>query len=316
MKAEHFAMKLTFPIAILLATLLVVVGPTSALAQSKESKPKPPPDEFKAIVNAIEEAYKAPFEVDEDILNELRKQYRDPKPEREGKIFREIRRLYNTTAEQEDSILGELRRAYTDPTGEQEARVFQVIRRNGQLPLGAISAQTQSELAGKLFQKLDRSGDGILQSDEMSDILIDQRGTWDSNRDGVISPAEYMNYYGAHLDSVGKRVASGELQIKLPKQLSTLYTPTPESSPSTPSESPRPVEKQPPPKAAELPQWFHDFDLNADGQVDLSEWRKVGKRISDFVAMDGNQDGFLEATELQQFLAQQSVTKSDSKWSR
>src|SRR5262245_18242961 len=143
MKAEYSAMKLAFPIAVLQATLLVVVSPELALAQPKESKPKPPPDEFKAIVNALEEAYKAPFEVDEDILDELRKIYRNPTPESEGKIFREIRRLYNTTAEQEDSILSELRRAYSDPTGEQESRVFQLIRRNGQLPLGAISAQTQ-----------------------------------------------------------------------------------------------------------------------------------------------------------------------------
>lgn len=297
------------------ALLALVVGWSSALAQSKESKPKPPPDEFRSIVSAIEEAYKAPFEVDEDILDELRKQYQNPKPEREAKIFREIRRLYNTTPEQEESILTEMRRAYSDPSGEQEGRLFQVIRQNGQLPLGAMSAQTQSDLAAKLFHKLDRNGDGALQSEEMSDTLHEQQATWDANRDGVISPAEYFAYYQAHMESVGKRVASGELQIKLPKQLMHLSVPTPEPS-STPSESPRPGEKRPAAPAPELPSWFREFDLNADGQVDLAEWRKAGKKLSDFVEMDRNHDGFLEATELQHFLAQHSVTKSDSKWNR
>src|SRR6266540_1505385 len=66
--------------------------------------PKPPPDEFRSLVKEIEEAYKAPFEVDKDIRDELRKQYRNPTPEREMKILREARRLYQMTPEQEQNI--------------------------------------------------------------------------------------------------------------------------------------------------------------------------------------------------------------------
>ena len=58
---------------------------------------KPPPDEFRSLVREVEEAYKAPFEVDKDILDELRKQYKNPTPEREAKIFLEIRRPYHLT---------------------------------------------------------------------------------------------------------------------------------------------------------------------------------------------------------------------------
>src|SRR5688572_29708741 len=118
----------------------------------KPPKIKPPPDEFRALVKEVEEAYKAPFEVDKDVLDELRKQYKNPTPERELKIFREIRRLYNTTPEQEMDILRELRRAYEQPSPNQEARLFDVIRRNGTLPLGTVSADAQASRATKLFR--------------------------------------------------------------------------------------------------------------------------------------------------------------------
>jgi hypothetical protein len=312
--AERPAMRTSNQLGILLASILVVLGPTHLLAQpaSGEKKQKPPPDEFKSIVSVIEDAYKAPFEVDKDILDELRKQYRDPKPEREGKIFREIRRLYTTTAEQEDSILSELRRAYAAPSAEQEERLFFVIRRNGQVPLGTIPMQVQGELAAKLFRRLDRNEDGILQNEEMSELLQGQRSTWDQNRDGLISPEEYMGYYQAHLGSVSERVASGEIQIKLPRQLSQ-FTPTSPQPSIAPGESPRPIETRPAGPAPQLPRWFFEFDLNVDGQIGLYEWKKVGRPIAEFTAMDGNQDGFLEAKELEQYLGQQIVARSNSK---
>ena len=302
-----------------LASTVLVVFPMLGWAQVTLSietkKQKPPPDEFKAIINVIEDAYKAPFEVDKDILDELRKQYRDPKPDREDKIFREIRRLYATTVEQEEAILAELRRAYADPSPQQEERLFHVIRRNGQLPLGSISQQTQVELAGKLFRKLDRNENGIIDSDEMSDSLAGQRREWDQNRDGVIAPEEYVAYYRAHLGSVYQRVASGEIQIKLPKELASQYPVTPTTSIS-PSESRRPTEQKPVAPSAEVPRWFAEYDLDGDGQVALFEWKKVGQPIAEFLAMDSNDDGFLEATELTQYLAANSDSKSDSKSKR
>ena len=310
-------MRILNQLGILFSTILLVLSPSHLWAQPApgEKKQKPPPDEFKAILSVVEDAYKAPFEVDKDILDELRKQYRDPKPEREGKIFREIRRLYATTAQQEDSILSELRRAYAAPSAEQEERLFSVIRRNGQLPLGTIPTQVQGELAAKLFRKLDRNEDGILQNEEMSELLQGQRSTWDQNRDGLISPEEYMAYYQAHLGSVSERVANGEIQIKMPRELSQ-FTPTSPQPSIAPRESPRPIENRPAVPAVELPRWFFECDLNADGQVALYEWKKMGKVIAEFVAMDSNQDGFLEAKELEQFLGQQTVARSNSKWSR
>ena len=43
-----------------------------------------------------------------DILDELRKQYKEPKADREAKILREARRLYKTTPQQEDEIIQEI----------------------------------------------------------------------------------------------------------------------------------------------------------------------------------------------------------------
>src|SRR5436309_1019361 len=87
-----------------------VVGQSSTSTTGKDQRP-PATDEFRAILKEIEEAYKAPREVDKDVLDELRKQYSNPTPEREAKIFKEIRRLYATTPEQEQVILAEMRKA-------------------------------------------------------------------------------------------------------------------------------------------------------------------------------------------------------------
>ena len=206
------------------ALLALLLTPEPDRAQPpvtvKLTTTKPPPDEFRALVREVEEAYKAPYEVDKDIQDELRKQYKNPTPEREGKIFREIRRLYNLTPDQEQDIVRELRRGYEQPSPEQEERIFRAIRRNGRLPEGAVPLGVQLEQAGKLFRGFDRDGDGRLAPDEMPDTLRGQSQRWDRNGDGFIDLAEYGSYYQAHLRFVSDRVASGEISIKLPKAAS------------------------------------------------------------------------------------------------
>src|SRR5262245_27662204 len=237
----------TFPalVATAVLALLLTPGPdrgqppppSPGNAGAGGQTPKPPPDEFRALLKEIEEAYKAPHEVDKDVLDELRKQYRNPTPERETKIFREIRRLYQTTPEQEQAIVRELRRAYENPSAEQEERVFQAIRRNGKLPLGTVPASVQAEQAMKLFTKFDQNGDGVLNLDEMPDALRGQWQQWDRNRDRLINFEEYGAYYQAHLGWVSQKVATGEIALKLPKSM-TGPAPTPEPGPGF---GPRPM---------------------------------------------------------------------------
>lgn len=51
-----------------------------------------------------------------------------------------------------------------------------------------------------------------------------------------------------------------------------------------------------------LPTWFHDLDKDEDGQINLSEWRKGGKKLDEFRKYDLNDDGFITAEEVDQYL--------------
>src|SRR5262245_14465154 len=282
-----------------------VVGQSPPSQPSKDQRP-PVTDEFRAILKEIEEAYKAPREVDKDVLDELRKQYSNPTPEREAKIFKEIRRLYVTMPEQEQVILAEMRRAYQQPTLEQEDRIFREIRRGGQLPLGTVPLSIQAEQSLKLFRKLDQNGDGVLSRDEMPEPLQSQRAQWDRNGDGSIDYDEYSIYYQASLKLIAEGVAAGEIPLKLPKPQPPADAGTASAADSRPAA--RAAQPQP-----ELPAWFTEYDLDGDGQVGLYEWRKKGGSIKDFLAIDRNNDGYITAAELRAFLAEKAATKSESK---
>jgi len=300
----------------LVATLALGLVAGTRPAAAQEPPAKPPPDEFRVMLKEVEEAYKAPREVDKDVLDELRKQYRDPKPELEAKIFREIRRLYVTTPGQEDAIVRELRRAYQQPSPEQEARVFQQIRRGGQLPPGTVPPDIQAERAAKTFRKFDRNGDGLLTSDEMPEFLRAQVGQWDRDGDGSIDRSEYIAYFQTSLKWVSGKVASGEIPINLPKA----------AIPDLPAETTaRAISTEPPAKSpqapaspaqAKLPDWFAKLDEDGDGQVGLYEWKKAGRPIAEYLDMDRNHDGFLESKELLVYLSEHPAPESRGKKGR
>lgn len=280
----------------LFAALALSAGPAAAQQPPGGKPPDQKPDEFKALVEEVREAYKAPLEVDKDVLDELRKQYRDPTPQREAKIFREIRRLYATTPEQEHVILRELRLAYERRTPEQEERLFAEVRRGGRFPPGTVPPGRQVEHAAHLFRKMDRNRDGLLTADEMTDALRGQVARWDRNRDGAIDGEEYAAYYQDGLKAVSEGVASGQIPVKLPKG-ATIPPPAPPAEEKRPAGRP----KYPP----GLPAWFAEYDADEDGQVGLYEWRRQGRPIAEFVPMDRNGDGYLTPAEVLHFLAEQ-----------
>jgi Ca2+-binding EF-hand superfamily protein len=280
-------------------SILAQPGPVKGGA---DQKPRLPVDEFRTIHKEVAEAYKAPDEVDKNVLDELRKQYQKPSADREARILRQIRRLYRTNPQLEDAIQDELHRAYENPSHVEEARVLAVMRRGGELPLGTVSVQELTEKAAGLFHKLDQNRDGFLSPDEMSDELVGQYRRWDLNHDGAVSLDEYVHYYHAYLNWVADGVASGEIPLKLGKGGSKSET-TPVSKPVktprlVPPEAPPKVENKPVP----LPAWFAQLDTDGDGQIGLYEWKAAGRRVADFVAMDRNGDGYLEADEVRQFL--------------
>lgn len=297
-------------VAILLmagASATPVLGQPSFGQGNQDQKTKPKIDEFKAILSVIDEAYKAPKEVDKDILDELRKQYRQPSYDREAKIFREIHRLYDTTPRQEDAILEEMRRSYDRPSAEQEERVFREIRRGGTLPLGTVPLAAQDEFAKRLFQKLDVNGDGLLEVDEMPEMLSERRFTWDRDRDGSISMEEYGSYYRAMFKSIADGVATGTIASKHAPASATNSSPS--QSQARIQDSPRPPRDGGGKDTNGLPAWFHRCDLNGDGQIGLDEWVKSNGSVKDFEAMDRNGDGLLEPHELLAFLAKQAESR-------
>jgi Ca2+-binding EF-hand superfamily protein len=277
--------------------------PPNQVITGQNQKLKQQPDEFKNLLSAVEEAYKAPREVDKDVLDEIRKQYKSPSPEREAKIFREIRRLYALTSERELAIAVELRQAYEKKTPEQEDRVFREIRRGGQLPLGAIPLQTQTELAARLFAKFDQDGNKSLSNDEMSDTLRAQLRTWDSNQDGVLDMEEFGAYYRVGLKAVSAKVASGEIVLRAAPP-SSVPSDNVVAPPPARVDDARPMIARVGRLPQGLPDWFAKYDTDGDGQVGLYEWVKAGRPVVEFQAMDRNGDGLLEAAELLRYLAE------------
>lgn len=290
---------LSFPLS-----LLILIAATG-VAFGQGDRPRPAPDELKYLVRVVEDSYKAPEEVEKDVLDELRKQYGDPKPDREAKIFREIHRLYDTTPDQEAAILREIRLAYARPSEAQEERVFREIRKADKHAPGTVPASIQTEQSARLFRRLDQNNDGLLSNDEMPETLRDERAKWDKNGDGFIDPDEYAAYYQAQLKRVADQVASGEIQLKGAKLPAT---PAPSPTP-TPSKGPAPKPGAAAAKLPPLPDWFKQLDTDGDGQIGLYEWKAAGRPVAEFLAMDRNGDGYLEPDEVRAYLAEQAKAK-------
>jgi Ca2+-binding EF-hand superfamily protein len=295
----------------------LLIGSAARPSRAQDPPVKPPPDEFRALVKAVEAAYRPPLEVDKDILSELRKQYRDPKPDREEKILRAVRRAYHTTPSQEEAILRAVRRAAQEPSADREARVLEEVRRGGALTPGTISPEAQLERAAKMFRNLDRNKDGVLGPGEMPEFLRSKLRDWDRNGDGAIDASEYLAYFQASLKWVAEQVASGAIPIKMPKGAAPT-PPAAESAGKAALEKAAPVNPAPPGAAGprvqpqpQLPEWFAKLDEDGDGQVGLYEWKKAGRPVSEFLEMDRNHDGFLEVRELLAYLAEHPSAAPD-----
>jgi Ca2+-binding EF-hand superfamily protein len=262
---------------------------------SGQDPAKPPPDEFKLLLKEVQRAYRRPEQVEQDVLAELRKQYTVPKPDREADILRLVRRAYVTSKVIEARIVREMQEAYKNPTVEQEERVLEAIRRGGALPPRTLPADVVAERAARMFRKFDRDRDGRLSADEMPEGLREQLSNWDGNRDGVIDADEYLAYFQASLKAVAAGIASGEVPLNQPKgKVAVPQMPTALPSPSGHAAAPAP----------KVPDWFRRLDEDADGQVGLYEWKKAGRPVAEFLAIDRNGDGFIEVKELLAYMSE------------
>lgn len=260
------------------------------------------------FLGALDDAYKAPREVDEEVLEDLRRQYRGPSDDREERIFRDIRRLYVLTPSSEEAIRAELKWAYQLKTFDQEVRLFREIHKNPRVPAGTIPDVTQEALAARMFSRHDRDGSKLITEEEVPELMRGQSGRWDRNLDGAIALDEYVPYYRETLKAVAQKVASGAIYLRSAQpQSQTSSTPQPAPmTPAPPMEEKRPVIARSGQLPEGLPEWFVKYDLDEDGQVGLYEWIKVGELVDDFQNLDHNDDGLLEAAEVLRFLAEQA----------
>jgi hypothetical protein len=277
---------------------LVLTAYRPTWAQDPPSKP--PLDEHQYMVRIVERSHEDPARADERIVSELHKQYKEATSDREAGILRMVRRVYATTPLIEERIVREMHSAYKSQSAEQEERVLEAVRRGGALPPGTIPPEVAAEQATRLFRRLDQNGDGKLSAEEMPDGLKDQLATWDRNHDGLIDEAEYTAYFQASLKVIAAGVASGEIPVGQRKSASK--TPAPGSSSSGPASRVQP--RAAVAVAPKVPDWFLKLDEDGDGQVGLYEWKKAGRSVAEFLAIDRNKDGFIEAKELLAYMAE------------
>jgi Ca2+-binding EF-hand superfamily protein len=155
-------------------------------------------------------------------------------------------------------------------------------RGNGdQGPGGRGQGQSFDEMAEAQFKQLDKNNDGFLNTDEMPGNLRTQLARWDTNKDNLIDLQEFKAY-------LRDQTRQGP---NLPAVYELANVPDPE-------EDRRPVVYNAKNFPKELPAWFKQLDTDGDGQIGLYEWRRSGRSIEEFMAIDRNNDGFLTVEEV------------------
>ena len=150
------------------------------------------------------------------------------------------------------------------------------------------------------FQRLDKNGDGLLNSDEMPQELRDELSTWDKNKDSFIDLEEYKEYFKARM--AARQAERGQNQPGGPGAGGTDPGQGDGQWGQTPivpveEEAKRPVVYRAGNLPKDIPSWFAEADADRDGQVSLFEWRNNGWSDREFFALDLNGDGFITVEE-------------------
>ncbi len=137
----------------------------------------------------------------------------------------------------------------------------------------------QDRRVEEYFKKLDLNQNGVLEhhelvGDPVAEDLSREIEKYDKNQDGFIDLAEFKAYLAARKDPQDGKNPLG------PKPDSRRKRPTVIRGGNLPADFP-----------------FASLDRDGDGQIGLYEWKESGKRISEFLAMDLNNDGFLTVDE-------------------
>jgi len=136
------------------------------------------------------------------------------------------------------------------------------------------------------FKRMDKNENGVLEFNEMSETLQAEREKYDTNHNGVIELDEFRAYVTARFSDSRSNDSPGRVRR--------------DDGPDAPPPAEEEERKRPTIlRAGNLPRDFpySSLDTDLDGQVGLYEWKAAGRRISEFLPMDLNNDGYLTVDE-------------------
>jgi Ca2+-binding EF-hand superfamily protein len=161
---------------------------------------------------------------------------------------------------------------------------------------GGPGGRDPNEYVAQRMAELDKNKDGKISWDEADDRLRRNFNEIDTNHDGFVDVEEYRAYMIARMgggNNNGPRGPDGKPMLPDPNA-GGFY----DYGPNNPD--PRQQEqvalrygKMP----KDAPKWFTDYDLNKDGQIELSEWRAMGGSMKDFALLDEDGDGIITIAE-------------------
>jgi hypothetical protein len=162
-----------------------------------------------------------------------------------------------------------------------------------------FSPESADRMAEATFTRTDRSGDGLLQTDEMTEWLLPVWDRFDANNDGGIDLVEYKAFMRDRFQQRLEDSAAGGQPSRPGAGMDTTV-------PDPDQEDRRPTMIRAGKLPREVPGWFEQFDGDRDGQVGLYEWVQAGRAPTDFKPMDRNGDGLLTAEEVLGYMRQGS----------
>lgn len=192
---------------------------------------------------------------------------------------------------QRNQAVMQSRQGSSSSGGSNEDRGMQRLREQDRNGDGRVSRDEADRMLQPNFDRIDADHDGYITLDEYRGYYAsrDNGGNSNSNnysnsRDPRNDPGRPGDPYGGNFYDKGDGRSDGREQKKEP-EVAIRYGKLPKDAPG----------------------YFTEYDLNKDGQLELSEWRLSSGDIRDFIKYDMDGDGILTFGEYNRYKEQQAT---------